>query len=138
MFGSVVQRQKWLMQREGLPRAEAYDKARKEFYDVRHTQDIERRVAKEEAEFVGAFWGKSAMQVGMQLEDHNHEDWREWALKEIVALKQLQGNVYTGLENEESVPELGDPATEEAMDELENVPATRKGQEALGDAVVHP
>jgi hypothetical protein len=72
-------------------KAGAYDKARKEFYDVRHTQEIERRVAREEALWTGAEFGPSPLAVGMQLEDQKYEEWRGWAAKEIMAIKQLFG-----------------------------------------------
>lgn len=120
-------------------KAHAYDVARKEFYEARHRQDIERRVAKEEALFTGAEFGPSALEVGMQLEDEKFEEWKAWAVKEIAQQKQLAGSAYTGITEESSVLETEDPATQEGLDELEPVvPGTKRGQEALGGALVHP
>ncbi|KAL8945917.1 MAG: hypothetical protein Q9222_007612, partial [Ikaeria aurantiellina] len=78
---SVIQRQLHLLQHSQPPMtsAKAYDIARKEFYDLRLQQDIERRVAKEEAMATGAYFGKSVLQVGMELEDKVFEEWKAWA-----------------------------------------------------------
>jgi len=136
---SVVQRQQWLMKNKRLSRAEAYDMARKEFYAIRHDEDIERRIAKEEAIMVGAHFGKSPLEIGMELEDQKYEDWREWAVKEIAALKQMQGSVYTGNENDEAAAALDDSSLDAGLDELaKSLPATAQGQEAKGGAMVHP
>ncbi|KAL8634826.1 MAG: hypothetical protein Q9228_007616, partial [Teloschistes exilis] len=56
--------------------ARAYDQARKEFYERRLHQDVERRIAKEEAVATGAYFGKTILQVGMELEDKVFEDWK--------------------------------------------------------------
>lgn len=117
----------------------AYDIARKEFYDARHSQEIERRVAREEALFTGAQFGPGALEVGMLLEDQKFEEWKVWAAKEVQTQKQLAGSAYTGLADETAVLEVDDDATQEGLDELADVvPASRKGQEAKGGALVHP
>ena len=127
------------MENESLSRAEAYDIARKEFYELRHKEDIERRVAKEEALSTGAYFNKGALEVGMELEDQKYEEWREWALKEITALKQMQGSAYTGIDNADATTSFDDPATQAGFDELEpSVPGSKKGQEAYGQATMHP
>ncbi|GAB7346578.1 hypothetical protein MBLNU457_5766t1 [Dothideomycetes sp. NU457] len=134
---SVVQRQRWLMANESLSKAEAYDKARKEFYDLRHTEDIERRVAKEEAMYVGAVFAKGPLEIGMELEDKAWDHWREWAKKEVEASRQMAATAYTGLENEDAMPLLEDTDTLAAMDDLDDtVPA--QGQDAFGGAIIHP
>jgi small subunit ribosomal protein S23 len=63
--------------------SKAYDQARKEFYASRHQEDIERRVAKEEALAVGAYFGLSQLEVGMKLEDEMYEGWKAWAAGEV-------------------------------------------------------
>lgn len=73
----------WLMQNKKMDKASAYDKARKEFYKIRHLEDVERRVAKEEAEAVGAYFGKGPNEVGMDLEDKAWDNWRAWAAEQI-------------------------------------------------------
>ena len=72
------------MKNEDLSQAEAYDTARKEFYELRQKEDIERRIAKEEALSTGAYFGMSPLEVGMQLEDQKFEEWREWATVQIT------------------------------------------------------
>lgn len=57
----------------------AYDIARREFYRHRHREDIERRVAAEEAEASGATFGPRRLDIGMQLENEEYERWKEWA-----------------------------------------------------------
>lgn len=123
------------MKNENLSKAEAYDVARKEFYEIRHEQDIERRVAKEEAVAVGAYFGMGPLEIGMQLEDQKYEEWREWAIKEIAAMKQMQGAAYSGSANEEMALSDDDPATQAGLDEVEDsVPGSRKGRQAFADA----
>lgn len=112
---SVVQRQAYLMS-TGIPSATAYDTARKELYRVRHANEIEARVAKEEALAVGAFFAPGPLEHGMKLEDQQYEAWKEWAKTETEALKQLQGSAYTGNEAELAEPQAEDPelGTQEA------------------------
>lgn len=121
-------------------KAHAYDVARKEFYAARHRQDIERRVSREEALFTGAEFGPNALEVGMQLEDQKFEEWKAWAVKEIAQQKQLSGSAYSGLADESAELDVeNDAATQEGLAELEpSVPKSKRGQEALGGAVVRP
>ncbi|THY80907.1 hypothetical protein D6C95_09300 [Aureobasidium pullulans] len=116
----------------------AYDKARKEFYEVRHQQDIERRVAREEALWTGAEFGPSPLDIGMQLEDQKYEEWRDWATKEITAIRQLSGSSGSALDQDA----LLDPQADDinaALDEVEpSVPGSKRGQTAQGGALVHP
>lgn len=81
--------------------AKAYDQARQEFYAIRHEEDVERRVAKEEALSTGAYFGKSILEVGMELEDKSYEAWKEWATKEIQIIDQQRSSAYTGLDTVE-------------------------------------
>lgn len=69
-----------------MTQSKAYDVARREFYKLRQAEEIERRVALEEARHVGAYFGKTRSEVGMMLEDHEFENWKIWAGKETEAL----------------------------------------------------
>ena len=66
----------------GTTKQAAYDMARQEFYSQRLQEDIERRVAREEAQSTGAYFGKSTLKVGMELEDQKYEEFKVWAMKE--------------------------------------------------------
>ncbi|RWA06345.1 hypothetical protein EKO27_g8769 [Xylaria grammica] len=92
----VVQRQLWMMYNvQGMTREKAYDIVRHEFYALRQEEDVERRIAKEEAMKVGAYFGKSAMQVGMELEDQQYENWKRWADRQIQGVQAEQDAAYT-------------------------------------------
>jgi len=80
----VVQRQLWLMENQGMSKEKAYDVARKEFYKLRQQEQIERRIALEEARYVGAYFGKTNIQVGDQLEIQSYNKWRDWASLELA------------------------------------------------------
>ncbi|KAL9604958.1 MAG: hypothetical protein Q9219_000146 [cf. Caloplaca sp. 3 TL-2023] len=143
---SVIQRQLFLLHGNpatgqepdpSMTPARAYDQARKEFYEFRLQQDIERRVAKEEAMATGAYFGKTTMQIGMDLEDRTFEDWKKWAARETLRLDQQQAAMYTGAGNDPDSLQESDAEVEEAVDELDaSVPA--QGQEALGGATFRP
>lgn len=77
------------MEQKKLPKNEAYDQARKEFYSLRHEEEVERRIAKEEAGYVGAYFGKSRLEVGMELEDKEYDRWKSWAEAETLKAKQV-------------------------------------------------
>ncbi|BDD56413.1 mitochondrial ribosomal small subunit component [Monascus purpureus] len=86
---SVVQRQLWLLNNiPDMNKSTAYDIARREFYRLRLQEDIERRVAAEEAEATGAVFGPSLLEVGMELENKEFEHWKEWAKMEVEVQKQ--------------------------------------------------
>lgn len=139
----MVQRQQYLMEHglhPGYPldKAAAYDQARKEFYEIRHFEDVERRVAKEEALATGAYFGKGPLEIGMELEDKKYEEWKAWAIKESAQLRQASGAAYSGTDNPDAML-LDDGATQAGLDELEpSVPRSKAGQTALGGAVMHP
>lgn len=80
---------------EGMTQDKAYDIVRREFYALRHQEDVERRIAKEEAMKVGAYFGKSHLQVGMELEDRQFELWKKWAGKQIQGVRAEQDAAYT-------------------------------------------
>ncbi|KAL1883946.1 mitochondrial ribosomal small subunit component [Diaporthe australafricana] len=108
---SVVQRQLWLMENgKGMSKEQAYDVARKELYDIRQQQDIERRVAQEEARMVGAYFGKSRSEVSMELENAVYEKWKKWAVGEAQKLQDERESAYAN---------FGD--TTEVEDEAETV-----------------
>jgi len=73
-----------------ITNAEAYDQARREFYRLRLREDVERRVAKEEAESTGAYFGKSMLEVGTELENKEYDRWLGWAEGEVNRLTQLR------------------------------------------------
>jgi len=128
---SVVQRQMWLMQHEGLDEAQAYDKARKEFYFYRHREDVERRVTKEEALATGAYFGKGPIEIGMELENQQWEEWKVWALKEMEKEKQQAGAAYSGTDTEEA--DMTAEKQEEALDESGSiVSGSQAGLDASG------
>ena len=99
----------------GMTKPQAYDLARKEFYALRHEEEVERRVAKEEALWVGAYFGKSVLEVGAELEDKTYEAWKAWATKEIETMEMQRDAAYTGIQpaNEEDAPSVeADPDAE--------------------------
>ena len=86
----------WMMYNiPGITKDEAYDTVRREFYALRQQEEVERRIAKEEAQMVGAYFGKSFLQVGMQLEDQQFEKWKKWAGKEISNIQTERSEAYT-------------------------------------------
>ncbi|KAK3986636.1 mitochondrial ribosomal protein S25-domain-containing protein [Cladorrhinum sp. PSN332] len=97
---SVVQRQLWLMQVGKMSRRAAYDKARKEFYDLRQSEEIENRIAIEEARMVGAYFGKTDLQVGMEMESQSYDAWKKWASGEIAAIEGDRNAAYANLLDE--------------------------------------
>ena len=87
----MVQHQLHLLQTiPNLRVSEAYDIARKKFYDIRRKEDIQRRIAAEEAEATGAYFGPSALQLSMQIENKQYDDWEEWSKKTVI--EQMQRN----------------------------------------------
>lgn len=102
----VVQRQLYLMQSEGMGRQKAYDAVRREFYRLRQEEEIEKRVALEEAKHVGAYFGKSRLDVGLQLEDREYENWKVWAGKQAEKRESRE------VEDEEDIPEVNESPME--------------------------
>jgi small subunit ribosomal protein S23 len=125
MYHSVVQRQLYLLSSDpSLTIQAAYDIARKEFYFHRHLSELETRIQKEEALWTGAYFGKTTLQIGLELEDKSYEDWRLWADKQIKEEELKRAGAYGGqqmLEDEEM--EGVDGAVEEVdemVDEMVN------------------
>lgn len=98
---SVVQRQLWLMDNEKLGKRKAYDQSRREFYRIRQAQEIEKRVALEEAKHVGAYFGKTRIEVGHVLEDREFENWKVWAAKETEKMEQRRASEIQSFNVEE-------------------------------------
>lgn len=93
---SVVQRQLHLLHNvPEITENQAYDIARKEFYAHRLREDIERRVAAEEAEAVGADFGQSINQRSVELENKMYDDWEKWSRQSVM--ENMQRNAaFTG------------------------------------------
>lgn len=87
---------------EGVSKEQAYDIARKELYDIRQKQDIERRIAQEEARMVGAYFGKSRLEVSMELEDAVYEKWKKWAEGEAQKLQAERESAYANFGSDET------------------------------------
>ncbi len=104
----------------GITKDQAYDQVRKEFYRLRQEEEVERRIALEEARMVGAYFGKSRTQVGMELEDGQFEKWKKWAESENekILAERSQGAVPVVSQDEE--PSL---ATEEQLNTATEKPA---------------
>lgn len=120
---SVVQRQWWLMENEGKSKMEAYDIARKEFYDLRMQEDIERRVAAEEARAVGAKFGKSYIEIGIELEEKALQQWKEKAIQ-LLQLKRGRQAAFSGAAEEvEEPPAAPESALEAPEDDATAVAA---------------
>ncbi|PVH95512.1 37S ribosomal protein S25, mitochondrial [Periconia macrospinosa] len=117
---SVVQRQMYLIKHERLPKAAAYDKARREFYAYRHRQDLLRRIAREEALYVGAYFGAGPLEVGMQLEDKAFEGWKSWAEKRIEDEEAMRSQLMSAPQPP-SDTEAVRLAEEESVSEVEEV-----------------
>ncbi|KAL2073218.1 hypothetical protein VTL71DRAFT_10542 [Oculimacula yallundae] len=99
---SVIQRQLWLINNNaGMSSNQAYDVARKEFYALRHEEEVERRVQREEAEWSGAYFGKGPIEIGMELEDKSYESWKAWAESEVQQMAIQRDAAYTGVNTED-------------------------------------
>lgn len=144
---SVIQRQLHLKQHQKLSHHHAYDVARKEFYTHRHVQDIERRLAREEALHTGAYFMPGPNAIAEPLEDAQFDRWKEWAAARVNALKNARMAGYSGVEVEEDegtgevkVSAIASTSAEEegglgkVVEEVkEEVPETSQG--AVADAV---
>jgi small subunit ribosomal protein S23 len=109
----------WLMKHKGFSKPKAYDEARREFYKHRHLEEVRRRIAKEEAMHVGAYFGQGPLEIGMELEDHAFESWKKWAAQQIEDEQSMRAQLFSGPVSAE------DNAPTEDVDELEEatVPA---------------
>jgi len=119
----VVQRQLWLREDDPALSAEkAYDMARKEFYDLRLQEDIERRIAVEEARACGATFGKTYLELGIEMEEKYLEQWRKDTIAFILRRRQRQSTF--------KVIEFTSASTEEGF-----IPAIEAEEGEGGEAV---
>lgn len=115
---------------EGMTEEKAYDIVRREFYALRHAEDVERRIAKEEAMKVGAYFGKSFMQIGMELEDAQYESWKKWANRQIDSVRAEQDAAYTNF----GATEEADADSSVLTAGLEETEMDTAGEDATADA----
>lgn len=135
---SVVQRQLWLMKHKKLSKASAYDQARREFYKHRHFDEIQSRIAREEALHVGAYFGKGPIQVGMELEDRTWENWKRWATTQIEDEQAMRAQLFSGQADEGSGADMSEAEFDQAVDELQpSAPNTPQSQAPLGGIAAH-
>ena len=109
--------------------------ARKEFYDLRLQEDVERRVAREEAMSTGAYFGPSQLEIGMELENKEFERWKRWAQKQVEFQQQTSAAMYTvgATDNEDAAVDADQGVEEAAIEEVsDQIPA--QGQAPLGRA----
>ena len=86
---SVIQHQLYLLNNvPDMTKAKAYDIARKEFYKHRLQEEVEQRIAHEEALAVGAYFDQSMVERGMELENQEYERWKKWSEKEASSFDQ--------------------------------------------------
>ncbi|PGH03790.1 37S ribosomal protein S25, mitochondrial [Helicocarpus griseus UAMH5409] len=127
---SVVQRQLYLLNNvPDMTKGAAYDIARREFYKLRLQEDVERRVAREEALATGAYFGPDMHAVGMELENQEYERWKVWAEGENQAMEQRLA-AFTGATGPRD--ESGESQDEMPLIEEEDVlqPPEESGSEA--------
>ncbi|KAH7153317.1 mitochondrial ribosomal protein S25-domain-containing protein [Dactylonectria macrodidyma] len=109
---SVVQRQMWLISNEKMAKREAYDNTRREFYRLRQEEEIEKRVAVEEARHVGAYFGKTRIDVSHILEDREFENWKVWAGKETAKMEDLRNSEVETFGEDDGVEGEAEPEPE--------------------------
>ena len=125
---SVVQRQVYLMEKQKMSRKDAYDQARRELYKHRRREDVERRVAREEAQLTGASFGLGPIDIGMHLENTAFEDWKLWAQNESTKSRQDTAAMYTDLDAGEASSEFENNAADSALEEIDtDITGSRKG-----------
>lgn len=89
-----------------MTKSEAYDQSRQEFYRLRLKEDIERRVAAEEAEATGANFGPRHLDMGMEGENQQFERWKKWAQQAAQIMEQRKAALSGAPEimEEQTVP----------------------------------
>lgn len=99
------------MTQRKLRKDEAYDQARREFYQVRHRQDIERIVAREEALATGAYFEPGPIEASNKLEDAAYDRFVSWAVDEAERKRQ-RSMAATALAVDSSKESSGDNVVE--------------------------
>jgi small subunit ribosomal protein S23 len=131
----------WLMKHKGHSKATAYDMARQEFYAHRHRAEIRARIAKEEAQHVGAYFGKGPLEVGMELEDKAWENWKSWANQQIEDEQAQRAQLFSGQQDEGPGDEMSDGEYDSAIEELEgagSMPNNSQSTVVPGGVAAHP
>lgn len=139
----------YLIQNQNLTKSHAYDIARKEFYQYRHKEDVERQMAREEALATGAYFNIGPNEIAAGLEDAAYEKWKVWASTRHTEMKLRRAEGYSGsevdddadlvvtefdvpedaeVEAEEAVPEGGREAVVAAINGKDYAVARRKGE----------
>lgn len=90
-----------MAQHPHLTTRDAYDIARKEFYQLRMQEDITRRIAAEEAMAVGAVFDKHYVDIMFEREGKVVEDWRVKAAGDLALRKHRRNAAYTSTSAEE-------------------------------------
>ena len=107
------------MKHQSLSKASAYDAARREFYAHRHLSEIRSRIAKEEAQHVGAYFGKGPLAIGMELEDRSWESWKRWATAQIEDEQAMRAQMFSGQQDEGEGADMSASEYDSAVAELE-------------------
>lgn len=129
------------MKHKGYSKATAYDMARREFYALRHRTEIRARIAKEEAQHVGAYFGKGPLEVGMELEDKAWENWKSWANKQIEDEQAQRAQLFSGQQDEGLGDDMSDGEYDSAIEELEgagSLPNSPQSTVVPGGVAAHP
>lgn len=103
----------WETINKPMTKEQAYDMARKEFYLVRQREEIQRRIATEEARFVGAYFNKSRLQISMEVEDRTYDRWRSWAEIQSAKVQAERESAYANFGNEDSLKTLAEGEVED-------------------------
>lgn len=108
-------------------KAAAYDMARKEFYAVRRKQEVDQRVAREEALAVGAIFGPSALEFGMHLEDRAWDKFRRNAGKHLDTQESQRISAAQGMGGDSEAEE--DSTSENLLGAGQETPQTDELQQ---------
>lgn len=113
-----------------MPPKNAYDQVRHEFYRLRQQEQIERRIAEEEAKYVGAYFGSTRQEIGMQLEDAEFENWKVWAgqQNEQAQLQKSQESAQDSYDDDDSSTIGIAAADQEPVDEQASSQETQQAE----------
>lgn len=128
------------MQIRGMTRSRAYDESRKKFYKLRHFEDVERRIAKEEALHSGAYFGLGPNAVSEKLENAKFEKWKVWATERATLRDQQRMAGYSGADSDSDSDELSlklDADMEETLVDKSTLPEAlpKNSQDVIANAV---